>query len=203
MKLANSWILCAVVAAAVGCEDNVGLEDDNPARSGAVQPAGNGTAVDEEEACAAVHDALSRRATDLNCPKPKPECPDLIRPAGGDACLQYDQGTVEACVAHIGRYDSCGEFTRSPCIVSTIPGSVSAACTPPVPDAGTDAADAGTGGAGGMAGDAGDAGSMDASLDASDDGAAGAAGSGGAAGADAGSDASSAGSGGAADAGTD
>ncbi len=185
MTMTRVLVLSVAVAAALGCEDNVGLEDDNPARSGAVQPKGNGSAVDEEEACTAYRNALEQRATDLNCPKPV-ECPDLIRPAGGDACLQYDQGTVEACVTHVGRYATCAEFTRSPCIVSTVPGSTSAGCTPPLPDAGSDSGDAGGDGAAGAPGDSG----LDAPADsATDTGSAGMGGGGGSSGVDAGGDA--------------
>jgi len=114
--------------------------------SGIVQPAGNGVPVDEGQACEALVQAEIATRTQLGCsPRTGPGCPGNLRPAGGEACLAYDQGTVTACVSLMAGYVRCDEFVRRPCVVTALEGR-DANCP------------LGAGGAGGSAGNGGAAG---------------------------------------------
>lgn len=138
----HRWLLPVsfALSLASGCDEAEATGDTVPSKPGAVQPAPNGTLTGEESACEAVRGAEVARRSALGCaPTGAPACPAYLRPAGGSACFRYDQGTVDACVAHLGALSSCEAFAREPCIVTAVPIE---GC-------------AGTGGAGGTAGAAG------------------------------------------------
>ena len=89
--------------------------------SGIVQPAGNGVPMDEGQACDALVQKEIATRTRLGCPaRSGPGCPGYLRPAGGEACLVYDQGTVTACVSLVAGYVRCDEFVRRPCVVTAL-----------------------------------------------------------------------------------
>ena len=131
-----------LVALGVGsaCSSQVGVEDTVPAQPGIVMPDGGGAAIDESAACERLASALSDARSKLKCPAETAECPGYVRPAGSQACLQYDEATVAACERVIGTYTRCTEFDSRRCIVSALPGTRSAGCELPPTDAGGDTA---------------------------------------------------------------
>jgi hypothetical protein len=109
-----------------GC---TGAEDDQPsipARPGATQEGGQGSPVDEDEACSRIRDAEEDKRENLNCPDlERPRCPDYLRPAGG-GCWTYPEDSVSACVTKIESFATCADFEDQPCIVTATPAALSA-----------------------------------------------------------------------------
>lgn len=174
-----SRVLCVsstVVAVAVACSDEVGTGDNQPAPPGAIQPDASGGVLNEAEACQMLLAAIQDRASTppLDCDVSELTCPELIRTAGSQACLQFDEGSVTACVGVVESYELCTDFETKPCIVTALPGTMSAGCTPPMPDAGADTGggpDASGDGSVGMDGstEGGSEGGADAEADALSD----------------------------------
>ncbi|MCC6214890.1 MAG: hypothetical protein IT376_08485 [Polyangiaceae bacterium] len=176
---------------AVACTPTEETGDVIDSRRGTYQPPGSGAAVGEDAACSAIVAAEDQQSTKLHCGAlTRAACPGYIRPAGGD-CFDYDQATVDACVAYIFEYDRCTDFEQRRCILTAIPR---ASC-----------GGAGAGGGGGASGaDSGvdaAAGASGASGAGGTSGASGASGAGGTSGA--GGGVSGSGGGGASDAGAD
>lgn len=208
VKRNAAWLLLGSLALAAACGRKLETYDDYPARQGAYQPAGNGQVTDEASACSALVAAIDAQRAALSCGADtgRTACPDLVRPAGGADCFDYDQGALDACVAYYAGLSACAQFDTSPCIVTAI---ARASC-----GSGTGGS-SGTGGASGTGGTSGTGGAAGSgtggTAGSSSTGGAAGSGSGGAAGSGAGGTAGSAGSGtggtagsaGATDAGTD
>ncbi len=123
------------VVGAVACSS-----DDSSGGGGGdkpYEPAGNGTPMGESEACNAIIDAEDAKRAALSCgPVTRPPCPGYLAKSN-PACSQYDQGTVQACVAYIAGHASCDALTKKKCVVKVFAGSAPNGC--PVVDAGPDA----------------------------------------------------------------
>jgi hypothetical protein len=145
------WLgLSCSLAIACGKEE---LGDSVPAAEGAVQPDGNGVAIDEQTACLAIVEAEDATRERLGCePAERAPCPDYIRPAGARVCLMYDEGSVEACVRVIRDYEACSAFHRQPCVITALDQS-GEGC--PLGEAGAAGAGGGAAGAGATAGGGG------------------------------------------------
>jgi hypothetical protein len=107
----------AVVAAA-SCTTAKDTESYVPSKVGVVQPEPNGQLVDEASACAQFTKAEAKARADLSCDAVKRTCPAFIRPAGGEGCFQYDQGTINGCVKLFGTFTTCDDFDANPCVLS-------------------------------------------------------------------------------------
>ncbi len=131
-----------LVAAAVGCSSS----EDSPKSvpNTKFEPPGNGVPMQEAAACAALQKAEDDRRAALNCGAvTRPSCPGYLR-KGNEACLQYDQGTVQGCVDFILGQASCTDVSSNQCVVKALAGTAPNGCDPK-PDAGADAgSDAGT-----------------------------------------------------------
>jgi hypothetical protein len=123
---------------ASACSSEIGIEDTVPAQPGIVMPEGGGAPIDESAACGRLISALEDARSKLKCPAETATCPDYVRPAGGQACLQYDEATVAGCESVIGAYKRCSDFDSRRCIVSALPGTKSPGCELPPTDAGSD-----------------------------------------------------------------
>lgn len=113
------WLLPLTLAFSACAKD----EDDGdtvPATEGAVQPAGDGTRMAVEEACAAIVDAEVGARDRLGCDEAERACPAYLLPVGDAACAAFDGGSVAACVEVIGDYRSCDDFVQRPCVVTAI-----------------------------------------------------------------------------------
>lgn len=115
----------------------------------------------EADACAALQKAEDDRRATLGCGAvTRPSCPGYLR-KGNEACLQYDQGTVQGCVDFIKGLATCDAVSTAQCVVKALPGTAPNGCDP-IADAGSDAAvDAGV--------DAGAEGGSDAQADSGND----------------------------------
>ena len=146
-------VLCMSSAACLSpaCEDEL-RGGASPAPDGMIQPAGNGQAIGELEACERIVQAEREARRDLGCdgPEVEPSCPQYVRPGGTRACLTYDEGSVEACEQIVGDYESCADFAAHPCVITAL-GESSGPC----PGVGGAAGSGGGAGVSGMAAGAG------------------------------------------------
>lgn len=138
------WILgmsFLAAASAVACasKDDGGADDVDAGNGTGIepyQPNGNGERMSEADACDRMTGALDGRASDLGCIVTHPPCPQYLRQSTSGACYDYDEGTIASCVDFIGKYQSCDDFQKRPCIVTYFADSV---CEES--DAGADASD--------------------------------------------------------------
>ena len=113
-----------------------GAGDQGSSSSGAgdgkVRPAKNGMPMSEDGACQALHGALqSKREAFQGCVMTLRTCPSLVQVAvGGEQCLQYDQGTVQGCVAHYQGATDCDDLKKrnDECVFEAIAGSAPNGC---------------------------------------------------------------------------
>jgi hypothetical protein len=156
--------LGAAFALAGACSSS----DDGGGKNGGgdYAPPGNGVAMPEADACKAIVDAENARYAEAKCgPVTRPPCPYYLA-KGNPACSEYDQGTVQACVAWIGQ-QSCDALKTKKCIVAVLPGTEGKGCPP---DAGGDAeVDAGPDAPSDAAEDASEDGAPDAPAEAAND----------------------------------
>lgn len=126
-------LVAALVAAACSSDDSSGGGGGDQI----YEPAGNGLPMGEADACKAITDAEDAKRAALSCgPVTRPPCPGYLAKSN-PTCSQYDQGTVEACVAYIAGHASCDALSKKKCAVKVIAGSAPNGC--PVFDAGPDA----------------------------------------------------------------
>jgi hypothetical protein len=132
MRIARSVLAlccCAPLAllAACGSSDGGGAGGGG---DGKVHPAGNGVAMSEADACDALSNAQSTQDLSLMCVATNQTCPDLLRSEFTTACLQYDQGSVQGCIAYYGMATTCDTLKSSiaDCAVTPIAGSAPMGC---------------------------------------------------------------------------
>ncbi len=106
------------LAAAVSCTSVKDTESYVPSQPGAVQPDTTGKFVAEDSACSQLTKAEAKARSGLSCDAAKRTCPDYIRPAGGEGCFEYDQGSIDACVKLYGTFESCDDFDAHPCLLT-------------------------------------------------------------------------------------
>lgn len=110
-------LLSILVFAAAAC----GSESTDPAGQGGSQatddglyhPPTNGVHKAEDVACDLLKNASTLLRTKLKCVGTAPTCPTLVRRASsiqGAACYEYDEGTLNGCVAYYGEYDTCDDL---------------------------------------------------------------------------------------------
>lgn len=118
------------------CDDGQTVESTVDARPGIEQVgSAEGPLLDEDEACAALRDALLDSVDSNGCDEVVvPACPELIRPGGSLACLRFSEDSVSECVDSVREYDSCRDFVREACVVVAVVGETSDGCVPPGPD---------------------------------------------------------------------
>jgi hypothetical protein len=110
---------------AVGMTSTSASTDD-----GKYHPPKNGVAMSESDACAALNTAQSRDNLTLQCSATTEVCPDLLRTQFGTQCLQYDQGSVNGCVAYYAMAATCDDLATAitDCEVSPIANSAPNGC---------------------------------------------------------------------------
>src|SRR5690606_14702069 len=116
--------LAALAACASKDDDAEPSKNDNDSGVVPYQPQGNGKHTSEAEACQRMVEALDDRASDLGCVITYPPCPQYLRQSTGGTCYEYDEGSIDSCVDFIGKYQSCDDFQRRPCIVTYFDDSV-------------------------------------------------------------------------------
>jgi hypothetical protein len=117
-----------VVLLACSCGDDSGSEPDPG--DGKVHPAPNGVHTSETQACARLQAALHDRAFELGCSTTLRPCPELLRAQFTTPCMEYDEGSVDGCVAYFATRPSCTELGAETCVVVPYPGTEPAGCPP-------------------------------------------------------------------------
>ena len=113
---------------ACGDEDPPAEED---AGDGKVHPAPNGVHTTETAACDALVNAYEARRAALACTGTTRTCPGYLRvQVSGTACLEYDQGSVDGCIAYYQEQPDCESLAQASdiCIVTSYPGTEPAGC---------------------------------------------------------------------------
>jgi len=146
-------VLLALWALGSACSSTKDTEAYVPSQRGAVQPDAGGPLISEASACNQVQSAEAAARASLGCPAVKLACPGAIRPAGGEACFEYSQGSVDGCAALFDSFKSCDDFALHPCLISALS----------VCDSAGEGGAGGAAGGPGAAGAAGEAGSAGAS----------------------------------------
>lgn len=135
----TGFLALAALAACASKDDDAEKPQPNDGAGTGIepyQPEGNGVRTSEAEACQRMVAALDERASELGCVITYPPCPNYLRQSTEGTCYEYDEGTIDSCVAFIGKYQTCNDFQFRPCIVKYFEDSTCAE-----DDAGTDAAD--------------------------------------------------------------
>ncbi len=125
MALAAATLLVALAACGDSSAEGGGGADD-----GKFHPPGNGSPVDEEPACTALHDALGNVALELGCVSTFRTCPSLVRSVAGGDCFQYDEGTIAGCVDYFAEAADCDDlaFRSDNCAFEVIADSAPGGC---------------------------------------------------------------------------
>jgi hypothetical protein len=97
---------------------------------GKYHPPGNGVAMSEADACNALSTAQDAENSSLMCASTSYPCPALLRAQFTTSCLEYDQGSVQGCVAYDGMATTCAELATAiaDCAVTPIDGSAPKGC---------------------------------------------------------------------------
>ena len=97
---------------------------------GKYHPPGNGVPMSEADACNALSQAMDADNTALMCPSTTRPCPALLRAEFTTSCLQYDQGSVQGCVAYYAAAMACDSLAAAiaACAVTPIDGSAPKGC---------------------------------------------------------------------------
>lgn len=132
LGLAAPLFLVLVPGCGTDTGSGSGTTGDPPdADDGKIRPAGNGTPVSEEAACASLLDGQAQKVKSLGgCVSTSPVCPNFLRSQSGAECLQYDEGAVNGCIAIYNAATTCTELSeaRTLCYVATIAGSAPKGC---------------------------------------------------------------------------
>lgn len=117
-----------------GCSDETRSIEENEVKGDAGpqrhKPQPNGMRISEDAACTALENAQTAKTQALQCLITLRTCPSLVRVDYPTACLEYDQGSVDGCVAYYNASTTCDDLkTRiNDCLVSAYPGSEPAGC---------------------------------------------------------------------------
>lgn len=119
----STGLFCAFSLVSACSSDDAADDGDQP-----YEPAGNGVAMSESDACKAITAAEDDRRAALSCgPVTRAPCPVYIQKSN-PACSQYDQGTVQACAAFVGEQPTCDALTQKKCLLKILPGSAPNGC---------------------------------------------------------------------------
>ena len=121
-------LLVAALLLVSGC----GSDEVVPTPSdGKVRPPPSGERMLEDAACTALSDAHSKALLTVGCVGTSPACPSLLRAQqGGVACLEYDKGSLDGCIAHVNAQMTCDDLSTAitACIVYAYADSAPAGC---------------------------------------------------------------------------
>lgn len=118
--------LAGLVLSVVTC--GADPESTADAGDGRYHPDPNGVHVTEAAACDAMASAVRDRAFAIGCSSTLRPCPELLRSQFETACMEYDQGTVDACVTYFEERTECGELDSTSCVLVAYPGTEPAGC---------------------------------------------------------------------------
>lgn len=100
------------------------------AGDGKFHPPGNGTAMNEAEACTSLTDTQAQRLQFLGCAGTTRTCPEFLRVQFAHECLQYDQGSVQGCMTYYTDQKNCADLIQSfnDCAVTPLAGTDPKGC---------------------------------------------------------------------------
>jgi hypothetical protein len=109
---------------------------------GKYHPTPNGQHVSEKAACDQLTNEQGKLLLGLGCVGTGQTCPAFLRSQFTTACMEYDQGSVDGCIAYYNQQNSCNALKNAidTCVVTPYPGTEPAGCP------------TGTGGTGGTGG---------------------------------------------------
>jgi hypothetical protein len=126
----STLLLAALAACSSSSAGTGGAGGAGGGGDGKVHPAGNGTPESETVACHALTSAVSSLSLSRGCVSTVPTCPDFLRAEFSTSCLEYDEGSVEGCVAYYGMAKTCDALATAvaDCAVMPIAGSAPKGC---------------------------------------------------------------------------
>lgn len=120
-------LLLLTLVLATACGDS-GESSDTDAGDGKVHPEPNGVHVSEDQACVALHEAFQDQAMSLGCSSTVRPCPQLLRVQFATACMEYDEGSVQGCVAFYESQTTCEQLVIEDCVATAYPGTEPGGC---------------------------------------------------------------------------
>jgi hypothetical protein len=127
-------VAIALLVSLFACGTDEGPGDENDAGDGKFRPPPSGVQTTENVACKTLLDAYSNQLLMLGCAGTSPTCPNYLRVEyGGVACMEYDKGSVDGCLAYFKMQSTCDELTRAlaRCVITAYPGTEPAGCPMP------------------------------------------------------------------------
>ena len=120
--------LAVAVVAVSGC--SVGGGSTTGSNDGKYHPPTNGQAISETDACNTLSTAIGSLRSNMQCVGTTPTCPSLVQGVSGVTCAQYDQGSIQGCVAYYGKATSCMDISTrvDNCEFAAISGSMGKGC---------------------------------------------------------------------------
>lgn len=121
----------ASILPACGSNGGAGGDGGQGGGDGKYRPAGNGQHISQDEACTLLSEAQDAQITALGCTATQRPCPSLILvQVGGTECLEYDQGTVQGCVAYYNEQSTCDALAAAAdaCVVTAFADTAPAGC---------------------------------------------------------------------------
>jgi hypothetical protein len=91
-------------------------------------PAPQPAIIDEAETCDTIVGSYHMHGLELGCATTTHVCPDMLRFAFGQACLQFENPTVQHCKQRIEAATSCEELWAMSCDVVPVADSAPAGC---------------------------------------------------------------------------
>ncbi|MCC6558424.1 MAG: hypothetical protein IT372_36250 [Polyangiaceae bacterium] len=138
MRLPRLLVLVLPLSAPLlGCasDDETTPDPQQDAGDGKVYPEPSGVHTTETAACDALIAAYEARYSSLGCTVGTMRtCPNFIRAqVGGTQCLEYDQGTVDGCIAYYNEQTTCDALAAAAnaCVVTAYPGTEPNGCPAP------------------------------------------------------------------------
>jgi hypothetical protein len=124
-------VLIALFVSLLGCGAGEGPDDKPDAGDGKYRPPPSGEHTTESGACKTLLDAHSNQLLMLGCAGTSPTCPSYLRVEfGGVACMEYDKGSVDGCLAYFKMQSTCEDLGRAldECVITAYPGTEPAGC---------------------------------------------------------------------------
>jgi hypothetical protein len=153
----------AVLSVAIaGCDGGSSTTGGTPTTTtdtgdGKYYPPTNGAKISEKAACDALTGKQEDQLLALKCVGTGQTCPSFLRAQFQTPCMEYDEGSVQGCIAYYLEQKSCDALKNAidSCVVTPYPGTEPAGC--PMMDGGMGGM-GGNGGNGGTGGNIGGAG---------------------------------------------
>ncbi len=129
----RSFLLLASIAALVACgssDTGGGSTGDAGVSDGRYHPSPNGVHITEDAACQGLLGAQEDRRQVLGCAGTSRTCPSLLRAEFQTECMEYDQGSLDGCVAYYAEQKSCDDFIAAvgDCVITPYPGTEPQGC---------------------------------------------------------------------------